>query len=66
MESLFSNILLIIFILIVLVSLFYLALKLLKKANTPTWKGIIISAIVGLLPLYLVLCVFGIMGREKE
>ena len=34
-------------------------------ANIPTWKGIIISSIIGLLPLYLVLCFFGKMG-EKE
>jgi hypothetical protein len=34
--------------------------------NTPTWKGIIISAILGMLPLYLVLCFFGIMGEEND
>lgn len=33
--------------------------------NTPTWKGIIISAIIGLLPLYLVLCFFGVMGKDE-
>jgi hypothetical protein len=34
--------------------------------NTPTWKGIIISAILGMLPLYLVLCFFGIMGDDGD
>ncbi len=33
--------------------------------NYPTWTGIIISAIFGLLGLYLVLCFFGIMGEER-
>ena len=33
--------------------------------NSPTWKGIIISALLGLLPLYLILCFFGILGEEK-
>ena len=33
--------------------------------NTPTWHGIIISAIIGMLPLYLILCFLGIMGRSK-
>jgi quinol-cytochrome oxidoreductase complex cytochrome b subunit len=33
--------------------------------NSPTWKGIIISLILGLLPLYLILCFFGIMGEES-
>ena len=34
--------------------------------NTPAWRGIIISAIVGMLPLYLILCFFGVMGEERE
>lgn len=45
----------------------YLLIWLLKgDANTPTWTGIIISAIIGLLPLYLVLCFFGIMGDDPK
>lgn len=32
----------------------------------PTWKGIIVSAIFGLLPLYLILCFFGLMGDERN
>lgn len=36
-----------------------------KSRNTPTWEGIIISAIIGLLPLYLVLCFLGYMGEYK-
>lgn len=34
--------------------------------NKPTWKGIIISAILGVLPIYLVLCWFGYMGDDRE
>lgn len=34
--------------------------------NNPTWKGVIISLILGLLPLYLILCFFGIMGEERN
>ena len=33
--------------------------------NLPTWSGIIISAILGMLPLYLILCYFGIMGEKR-
>lgn len=34
--------------------------------NRPTWRGIIISALLGLLPLYLVLCFLGIMGEDND
>lgn len=34
--------------------------------NSPTWEGIIISALVGLLPFYLVLCFLGYMGEERN
>ena len=36
--------------------------------NKPTWKGGIISFLVGLLPVYLLFCLFGFMGivREEE
>lgn len=37
-----------------------------KNRNTPTWNGIIISALLGCLPLYLVLCFFGVMGERKN
>ena len=33
--------------------------------NDPTWTGIIISALIGMLPLYLVLCFLGVMGDER-
>ena len=33
--------------------------------NNPTWTGIIVSALLNLLILYLVLCFFGIMGEER-
>lgn len=34
--------------------------------NNPTWRGIIISALLGMLPLYLILCFFGVMGEERD
>ena len=34
--------------------------------NTPTWKGIIISLLLGLLIPYLVCCFFGWMGEERN
>jgi hypothetical protein len=34
--------------------------------NYPTWTGIIISAMIGMLPLYLILCFFGVMGEERN
>lgn len=30
----------------------------------PTFKGVIISLIFGVLPLYLILCFLGLMGEE--
>ena len=45
--------------------LLFLAIKY-GGRNNPTWTGIIVSAIFGLLPLYLVLCFFGLMGEERQ
>jgi len=36
-----------------------------SATHVPTWEGIIISAILGMLPLYLILCFFGIMGEKR-
>lgn len=36
-----------------------------SATNMPTWSGIIISTIVGILPLYLILCFFGLMGEKR-
>jgi hypothetical protein len=33
--------------------------------NVPTWRGIIISAMLGVLPLYLFLCWIGKMGETR-
>lgn len=41
-----------------------LALLGLSRRN-PTVTGVIISLLFGVLPLYLVLCFFGLMGDEK-
>lgn len=37
-----------------------------NASNTPTWKGIIISAIFGLLPFYLIMCFFGWAGESRK
>ena len=37
-----------------------------SASHIPTWSGIIISAIFGMLPLYLILCFFGIMGEKRN
>ncbi len=55
----------------VLVALVIVAIMVIKATgrpimNKPTWKGGIISFLVGLLPLYFLLCLFGFMGIERE
>ena len=55
----------------VLVALVIIGIMIVKATgrpifNKPTWKGDIISALVGLLPFYLLLCLFGFMGKERE
>ncbi len=54
--------------LVVFAGMIYLIVKIIKAGipNSPTWKGIIISALLGMLPLYLVLCFFGVMGEDKS
>jgi len=53
--------------LVIFAGMIYLIVKIIMAGipNTPTWKGIIISALLGMLPLYLVLCFFGVMGEDK-
>ncbi len=34
--------------------------------NKPTWWVALITAITGVLPIYLLLCLFGFMGIERE
>lgn len=54
-------------ILLIIGVIVLLAQAIVKGAkNNPTWKGVIISLILGLLPLYLILCFFGIMGEERN
>ena len=55
----------------VLVALVIIAIMVLKATgrpimNKPTWKGGIISFFIGLLPIYLLLCLFGVMGTVRE
>ena len=59
----------VIFLLLVIFVVCALVVSLLRNSenrNTPTWNGIIISALIGCLPLYLVLCFFGLMGERKN
>ena len=55
----------------ILVALVIIGLMVVKATgrpimNKPTWKGGIISFCIGMLPLYLLLCLFGVMGVERE
>ena len=59
------------FFILFVVGIIYLAvwgIKAIIRSAThmPTWEGIIISAILGMLPLYLILCFFGIMGETRN
>ncbi len=56
------------YILAILVFCLFIAfiLRIAENCNTPTWKGIIISALLGCLPLYLFLCFIGWMGESKS
>lgn len=50
-----------------IVIVIYLLIQIITNPkNNPTWKGIIISLMLGMLPLYLFLCFFGIMGEERD
>lgn len=53
---------------IFLVLIIIVVVKMINNArwNTPTWRGIIISALLGALPLYLFLCFLGYMGEERD
>jgi len=55
----------------VLLALVIIAIMVIKATgrpimNKPTWKGGIISFFLGLLPIYLTLCLFGVMGEERD
>lgn len=57
--------------LLIVIGFIYLAIGVIKAlirsaTNMPTWEGIIISAILGMLPFYLILCYFGIMGEKRD
>lgn len=34
--------------------------------NRPTWKGVVISFVIGALPIYLLLCLMGVMGEKRQ
>ena len=37
-----------------------------SATNVPTWKGIVISALLGVFGFYLFLCWMGWMGEERD
>ena len=53
---------------VIFVAIIVFIVKLIMNApmNQPTWKGIIISALLGVLVFYLILCFFGFMGKEED
>lgn len=52
------------FLIVGFIALIVSAIK--GSRNQPTMKGVIISLIIGMLPLYLILCFFGVMGEERN
>ena len=59
------------FFILFVVGVIYLTIWAIKAiirstAHVPTWTGIIISAVLGMLPFYLILCFFGIMGEPRN
>ena len=57
--------LLIIITLIITPIYLLLALIGLSRSN-PTLTGVVVSLVIGMLPLYLILCFFGIMGEPRN
>lgn len=53
---------------IVLIAFIVLIIKAIinSATNMPTWQGIIISALLGMLPFYLIMCWLGWMGESRE
>lgn len=37
-----------------------------SATNKPTWKGVILSAMFGVLPFYLFMCWIGYWGEERD
>lgn len=58
-----SNLILAIILMILVISVVTILIN--GPKNDPTWTGIIVSALIGMLPLYLVLCFLGVMGDER-
>lgn len=57
--------------LLVLIGFFWITILIIRglincAKNMPTWKGIILSAIFGVLPFYLIMCFFGWAGEPRE
>lgn len=53
-------------LIIVVIALVAVAVAVKGAWNQPTMKGVIISLIIGMLPLYLILCIFGVMGDKRD
>ena len=57
--------------LIVVVLIFIVIIEIIKwliscASNVPSWMGVIFSFGLGVLPLYLILCFFGVMGDKRD
>ena len=55
------------FAIIMIIALLGLIMQIIisSASSNPTWHGVIISAILGMLPLYLILCWFGFMEKKR-
>ena len=61
--SLFS---IVVFIGVISLSIWVIKALINSATNNPTWQGIIVSALLGLLPFYLFFCWMGWMGKERD
>lgn len=64
--SILSVLLIVIVVLLILGVIALILFSIIENSNQPTMTGIIISLIFGVLPLYLILCICGIMGEERN
>ena len=61
------EILLILFGLGIVIFVIWAIMAIIGSSNSnPTLLGVVVSLMLGVLPLYLILCFFGIMGEPRE
>lgn len=51
---------------IVFLIIMFIKISIDHATNIPTWKGIIISSLIGMLAFYLFMCWMGWMGEKRD